>query len=927
MDGRRRRALVIGVRHFTVPCDEGGEPQLSAWDELPYAVDLTERLAGVLQDLGFEVTRPTDPTELTAGAIGTAVSAHIQAGREDDLCLVHVLSHGHATGLGRHVEVVGSDAQSHHSTDLNDWVRRVESHPEDHRRTLFTLDVCGSGEALKSAVHVDADVDTRRALVASASSGAGDAYDGQFTRALITTLEALRDKTLDLASTVDFLPWALLETEVLRHFDGLTGVGATQRPQFSQLRATAIPPFLPRPADTVPSELEVAHRHAPVGAADLIDGLDVGHFRSRAAGWHDPTSGGVGLFQGRTAELSLLSTWLDANPGGLRVVTGAPGAGKSAVLGVLACAAHPALRGPTEVLWGHLPHVPARGERVAAVHARDLTVGDVVEAICTQLSLGEGERSTAQLVDRIGESVINGGTRPIVIVDAVDEARDTSALVTELLVPLSRADRDGSLIVSLVAGTRSGSLWPEVDPLLGETTRDETIDLNSVSTELLRADLRAFADRVLARTPAYDRATARPQRIELAETVAAALTTISTRESEWGAFLVAGIYLRHLTQLAAERETVLPPEGVPAVPTTLPAAFELQVGEDVLGRSVLAGLAWAQGRGVPIRIATELVAAATGARLTQDEVAEALDRLRFYLRTDVDRDGTTIYRLFHQGLVEHLRDGLSPREVSESIVDRLRALHLDADGVPRWDTASPYVLRHLLDHAETAQRVDQVLADHEFTARAEPESVLRISPTVLTRDETQLVHAAYGAASAVMRTAEHRTRRAALEVNILRLNGPLGPPWRLALGEFSVAWATGGGLSSRQLDLLMGHAGPVVAVVCTTLPDGTPVAVTTGHDRTVRLWDLRTRTPLGDPLHGHTGWVLAVACTTLPDGTPVAVTTGHDSTVRLWDLESRASLGQPLALPEPSQALSASPEGHVVIAFGWDVLVLEREGY
>ena len=68
------------------------------------------------------------------------------------------------------------------------------------------------------------------------------------------------------------------------------------------------------------------------------------------------------------------------------------------------------------------------------------------------------------------------------------------------------------------------------------------------------------------------------------------------------------------------------------------------------------------------------------------------------------------------------------------------------------------------------------------------------------------------------------------------------------------------------------------------LPDGRPVAVTGSDDRTVRVWDLTTGTPIGNPLTGHTSWVPAVATVVLPDGRLVAVTGSDDRTVRVWDL-------------------------------------------
>ncbi|MGA5560923.1 hypothetical protein ACPCUV_07040 [Streptomyces platensis] len=59
-------------------------------------------------------------------------------------------------------------------------------------------------------------------------------------------------------------------------------------------------------------------------------------------------------------------------------------------------------------------------------------------------------------------------------------------------------------------------------------------------------------------------------------------------------------------------------------------------------------------------------------------------------------------------------------------------------------------------------------------------------------------------------------------------------------------------------------------LACTTLNER-PVAVTASADRTVRVWDLASGQPIGEPLTGHTVIVRAVACTTL-NNRPVALT-------------------------------------------------------
>jgi hypothetical protein len=57
-------------------------------------------------------------------------------------------------------------------------------------------------------------------------------------------------------------------------------------------------------------------------------------------------------------------------------------------------------------------------------------------------------------------------------------------------------------------------------------------------------------------------------------------------------------------------------------------------------------------------------------------------------------------------------------------------------------------------------------------------------------------------------------------------------------------------------------------------------------DKTVRLWDVDTGKPHGEPLKGHTNWVLDVAFS--PDGNLLA-SASTDRTVRLWDVDT----GQP----------------------------------
>jgi len=116
---------------------------------------------------------------------------------------------------------------------------------------------------------------------------------------------------------------------------------------------------------------------------------------------------------------------------------------------------------------------------------------------------------------------------------------------------------------------------------------------------------------------------------------------------------------------------------------------------------------------------------------------------------------------------------------------------------------------------------------------------------------------------------------------------------------------------------LTGHTDSVVALAAIPLPDGRTLLASAGQDATVRLWDLATRQPVGNPLTGHTSWVLSLVAVPLPSGRTLLASGGDDGTVRLWDPITGQPAGSPLAGHRGAVNALATvtlPEGRVLLA-------------
>ncbi|MFJ9844498.1 hypothetical protein ACIRYZ_29395 [Kitasatospora sp. NPDC101155] len=853
------RALVVGVEgEAGDPADEGPRE----WPRLDYAPACADRLRTILtEDYRYGLVEAPDDPAATAAALSEAVRAALDSG--PGFVIVHLLAHGKRSDrIDKGLHVVGGDGLL--TDELSTWISGIESSTDDNRPTvLLLLDLCYSGRVVWSHFASVARPERRRVWVVAASLPDEPAYDGRLSSAVAEVLDGFTDGSLPLDESLEYIPIDRFCRELARRVEELGRGGPEQR--------------IERPMATLGADLSHLRffrnpRHRPGASTDpqlaalLDETADPGHFATRALGHQQAYGAHVSTsFTGRAEELARLGEWLDGQGPALRVVTGKPGVGKSALMGMLACAAHPELRAPTQHIWSALRRLaPRKVPELAVVHARKRGLAEVVASLASQWGLPLPADSGQWTADRLIRALYALPAPPVLLLDALDEAEQPVDLLTALLLPLtSRRRRDDAPLCRVLVATRPE---PGLRPLLDAArARDGLLDLGLVPREQLGRDLADYVAELLSRSDAY---AAHPVALveRLASTVA---ETLVSEEQEWGEFLVASLYIRLLLKQLPPLRTPGDAEALGrAVPRTLDEILDLDLSHqpDQGMRVVLTALAWAEGAGLPERL-LGLAAGTTG-------TGPLLEEARFYLRRSADQEGTPVYRLFHQGLADRLRarPELNARVVWERLAADIRP--------GRWDLAEPYLLRHAARHAGRARALPELLEDPEFLVHADPSA---LAAEFYHHGEQHPHSVVYRASLGAHSDATPAERRQILAVDAARyqswelyraLSG--GSPW-------TIRWTAGRPLPTRLLTTLIGHRGKIWDL--TTLEiHGRAHALTAGQDGTARLWDLRTATTVLElPDHGTPVGCVAAAEVA---GRPVAVTGCDDGRLRAWDLTS-----------------------------------------
>jgi ABC-type uncharacterized transport system YnjBCD ATPase subunit len=341
----------------------------------------------------------------------------------DESNIVYWVGHGEYSDFGYHLALADSDSPLEEENSLpgarlqtnlrNRIARRADASGDGW--VLLILDTCGSAEGSWD-IYREFDRRPPNVGVIGTTRG-GAAFAGTFSQKFVEGLTGFT------GNDTDGIPLR----ELVRRLEE-SGFPVNQ-----DFAATA---RLPLPFDAAPPTQATLDSYAELQTVlDKAPPEVRNHFYAKAQGaeigepaWH---------FSGRENERRALSAWLRAEVGGMFVVTGIAGAGKSALLGmILATADDDICKGLANLRQDPIPddQRPVGVTFDAVVHLRGLTVIDTIETLAGGLGLGG-----ISDVDALIAAARKRTTTTFILVDALDESRDPmtiAALLRQLaLVP------------------------------------------------------------------------------------------------------------------------------------------------------------------------------------------------------------------------------------------------------------------------------------------------------------------------------------------------------------------------------------------------------------------------------------------------------------------------------------------------------------
>ena len=686
------------------------------WDDLPLAAEEASKLASDLASHGYELSRQ----DLLKGGEKRAIEdalhdwfVHVAVGSR---LILFWAGHGCSDG-GKHylvcrsspkVDISSYDAIS--PDNIGEFIAKSKA-----EKILIILDTCHSGRGAGQIVNI------LEGILAARVSFPGQ----QQAYAIIASAhpleeaqEAVFSKALRIAFLASNLPpdkriWT--DKDEFITADDLAVVARNLMPpgiSSPQCKASGLGQrFIPNPRYQVglPAE-NVEERLWRLSRSDAAE-----HFELAARGIEVTEQGW--FFSGRKRLLLELVDWLSTAEHGVRIVTGPPGAGKSAVMGRLATLSDAQYRQEAidaGVVKDREDVIPPVGVIDVAVHAKGKTLDDCARALAKGLRVEIGDHGSVDLERLVAE--IGKLDRKTLMVDALDEAAggQGATIASRLIGPL------GSLPhVRVLVGTRrslDGAVIPEGEDRHGRLRAAFAADaiIDDLEDEPETQDDIAAYVRLRLENSAKHRSNAPGSLAEVADRVA--------RQAD-GIFLYARIVSRTL-QDRDRLDGDLPGTALEAFEQDLHVRFE---GNERRVDDLLGALAWGEGKGLTRRVWPLVAnALAAGERPDDDDdIAWVLGHAGWHI-IEAGDDGQAVYRLAHQALADHYHAKFNEKEMQGRIVTALTHGTAGAG----WLNCDHYLLRHLADHAAKAGHLDELVRDPGYLAVADPARLVLALPHI-----------------------------------------------------------------------------------------------------------------------------------------------------------------------------------------------------
>ena len=919
-------------------------------------VTVTTELADLFRRAGFVQDHPELVAEhVCVRTIIDAVTTWFPGHGPRDEVVAYWTGHGVRTVLHDHLLVgtdTPSDPKSYQAVEPGLLFELLVQSPA--RVSLLIIDTCFSGMAGQTATSLVAKLKSksipppsvvgRRIGLLTTSHPSRTVTSPVFGAALVKVLAdpeagsaswGRRDARISLRQLQDALD-AEIGSEADVHIDW--SAWTARRTGWANDDGRA---WLPNPAwvGWVPTEV-VELQRALLCVTEASAHWDLSHrgLEVGSSGW---------AFVGRVDTLQKILHWLGSERGGVLIVTGPPGSGKSAVIGrmvTLSTVSYRACAEKAGALAGVPPStLPLEGLFDAAVHARDKTLLAVLSQLARAFGLSKGEQPEGKAPQTALDDLrthlrkLGQERRRTIAIDALDEARAGHAR------SIAQACRELGEIpgVRVLVGVRYSVSGDPAPPGPDRHTRlkqawpaGAIVDLQDDPNT--QVDLVHYVDTRLATR--YPAALAR-QRV--AQAIAARAV------SGGGYFLYARIVARTLEEAKTlPGPAELPAEATEAFAQDLLARFE---PDRVRFDDLLGALAWGFGSGLPKSVWARVASALSGegAAYETADVNDVLRRAGWHV-IESGEDDQSVYRLAHELLndyyrTRHQKDAAAPRqEIQRRITEALRSVPDSPAGGKDWASAPAYIRTHLANHAAEAGLLDNLLTDPFFLLAAEPEQLLRQlgrarSDPALAAAKVyqQSVHHLIGKPSEehapYLDLMAHQCGASDLTNELQRRHADW--PWRTLwarwmptdphrivarhgdqveavlltpLDEDHLVVASGGADGLQAVDPIDGAflwrmSGHRVRALARSELAGRPVVIAGCEDGNLRVWDLEDGTPIGQEFGGHGEGnmydpsVRAVAATELgPGRQSVVVSGGNDGILQVWDLSRWERLYEPI---------------------------------